>query len=163
MVLRGTVAIAALLHLGHFLVVYRRLPARVVSHIGTNGPDAWSSRESFIAIMMVGTVLINLFLIAMPWFIRRLPEAWLNLPNKDYWLSPGQRGHTFQYMTRLFLWLTLLTMIMISGLLEAIAWYSHHPEGSTALLPLSIVGYTLLVMILAFQSHLHFSRADRHE
>src|SRR5688572_25688071 len=70
-----------------------RLPPVVASHFGPSGePDAWMSRGAFacFTLLPLGVVLIVSFL--APLLVEKLPPALINLPNKEYWLTPERRS-----------------------------------------------------------------------
>jgi ABC-type Fe3+-siderophore transport system permease subunit len=80
-----------------------RLPATVASHFDAAGhSNGWMSREAFLglyAAMIPG--LAVLFALAGG-ILERVPDRWINLPNKAYWLHPSRRAETFAYWRRWF-------------------------------------------------------------
>jgi hypothetical protein len=68
------------------------LPAQVASHFGrTDQPNAWTPRDTYVAIMVGAATLLPLFLVTLiTWLPRIFPGA-VNLPNRDYWLAPERR------------------------------------------------------------------------
>jgi hypothetical protein len=74
------------------LRIYLLSPAVVPVHFGPAGPDRWGSR---VELLIAHTCIIGLstaFFLAAPELFRRAPTSLLNLPNKEYWLSPEHRG-----------------------------------------------------------------------
>jgi len=64
---------------------YPLLPERVASHFdGYGRPNGWSSRDAFIAINASVTLLMAVLYAGIGFALPRLPEALINLPNKDY-------------------------------------------------------------------------------
>lgn len=73
-----------------------RLPARVASHFDAMGrADAWSSKESLLAIHMGAIGLLAGIFLLLPIFLPRIPTSMISLPGKDYWLAPARRAETF--------------------------------------------------------------------
>jgi uncharacterized membrane protein len=68
------------------------LPARVAIHFGEGGvPDSWASKQSnALLFLALETSLFALFFFA-PGLTLRLPEKYLSLPNKKYWLREENR------------------------------------------------------------------------
>ena len=68
------------------------LPIQVASHFGrTDQPNAWTPRDTYVAIMVGAATLLPLFLVVLiTWLPRIFPGA-VNLPNRDYWLAPERR------------------------------------------------------------------------
>jgi uncharacterized membrane protein len=69
------------------------LPSRVAIHFGPGGmADNWAP-SSANALLFLG---IHILLFCMVYFSPRLifafPPKWINLPNKDYWLTDANKG-----------------------------------------------------------------------
>jgi hypothetical protein len=80
----------------------------MASHFGPSGaPDAFMSRDGFVTVMALVCVLPVLLGTALPALIRKMPNAVINMPNKDYWLSPERRERS---LSRLSLWLKWLAV-----------------------------------------------------
>lgn len=82
------------------------LPERVASHFGADGqPNGWMSRDghtmAHIGIILFLVALFVGLTVALP----RLPERFVNLPHRDYWLAPKRRGETFAWLGATLLWL----------------------------------------------------------
>lgn len=78
--------------LGVTLYAYSVSPDMVAVHYGSSGkPDRWGPREE---VLLVATCIISIstaLFLALPALFRLAPASMLNLPNKDYWLSPERR------------------------------------------------------------------------
>ena len=95
-----------------------RLPDTMAVHYGPGGtPDRFSSPTEFGTGMMIcgGVVFLLFALISI--FLPRLPEGFINLPNRDYWLAPDRRGQSLASFSNLFLLygaVTLLFLLFVS-------------------------------------------------
>jgi hypothetical protein len=70
------------------LVSVISLPERVAIHFGPGGlADGWASRETYAALLMLTELPLFALLLALPRLLRRLPAKWINLPNREHWLS----------------------------------------------------------------------------
>jgi uncharacterized membrane protein len=80
----------------HMLWIYPALPETVASHFDTQGnPNGWMGKQVFLIFEVVLLMfVVGEFLLA-PWFIGRMPNSLINLPNKAYWLADERRGETF--------------------------------------------------------------------
>jgi uncharacterized membrane protein len=127
---------AALLQIGYY---YQHLPERVASHFGADGrPNDWMARWSFVAIYIGMMAFLTFIFIAVPKCIRTIPRGLINLPNKDYWLSPEHVDETIEIFGALmaeFGSATLLLLIVVfhlafqaniegGNLDTAVAWVS---------------------------------------
>jgi len=97
---------------------YGDLPQRMAVHFDIAGnPDGWGGKSGFVIAMAV-VHLILLASFALPAFLmRRLPDEWINMPHKDYWLAPERRAETMAGVERSLLWLGVMTMALIAVLL----------------------------------------------
>jgi eukaryotic-like serine/threonine-protein kinase len=80
------------------------LPQRIASHFGVNGKaDGWMTRETWQkTVFLFGTF----FPLAMPLImglIRFIPDRFVNIPNRAYWLAPERKEQTLSRLS-LFLW-----------------------------------------------------------
>jgi uncharacterized membrane protein len=79
---------------------YPQLPEQVASHFNYLGePDGWMSKSGFL----VFQVLLVAFILGMtsltPFLFRVLPDAFINIPNKSYWLAPEIRDEAARKLT----------------------------------------------------------------
>jgi uncharacterized membrane protein len=103
-----------LLCIGHAMYYYPLLPDRVASHFGASGrPDAWSSKESFVKIYLIVVAVIALLFPGIGLILRKTPTSMMNLPNKDYWLSPERKDETIAILYRQFLWFGSATLLLL--------------------------------------------------
>ena len=98
------------------------LPERVVIHFSSGGvPDAWASKWVNVLIFLVIEIPLFALFITATRFTLSVPEKWLSLPNKDYWLKQENRAeletrfgslmHEFGFALFAFLFIVgLLTM-----------------------------------------------------
>jgi hypothetical protein len=91
---------------------YPHLPEIVASHFdGAGNPNGWSSKVEFFLIY-VGVVILQIGLFALlPSFLPRLPDAWIRLPGKDYWLAPERRAETLTILRRRLLWFGVANLV----------------------------------------------------
>jgi len=88
--MRSLAALLASGAAGVLLVSYhwQRLPDRVASHFnGSGAADGWMSRDANFLLsagLLVGLTAMFYFLGVM---MQRLPQRWINLPNKYYWFA----------------------------------------------------------------------------
>ncbi|MBD3392342.1 MAG: DUF1648 domain-containing protein [Chitinivibrionales bacterium] len=75
----------------HSIYYFPQLPRHMASHFNAlGGPDSWSSRLAFYATYLGGLAFTTIMFLAIPYFLRRVPHKWVNLPNRDYWLAPSR-------------------------------------------------------------------------
>jgi len=69
-----------------------RLPERVATHFdGAGNPNGWMTRDGLFAFWsgLIGFLLVSF--VATFAVTSRVPDRWINLPHKDYWLAPERR------------------------------------------------------------------------
>jgi len=108
-----------LLCLGQAAYYYPLLPDRVASHFGASGrPDAWSSKESFVKIYLIVVAFIAVLFPGIGIIVRKIPANLMNLPNKDYWLSPERKQETVAVLSRQFLWFGSATLLLLLDMMH---------------------------------------------
>ena len=93
------------------------LPERMATHFGGNGQaNGWMTRSAnlhFLAAMGVG--LSALFFI-LGIVTRFIPARFVNIPNREYWLSPERRVETSAFISRQLLWMGCLMILFLAGI-----------------------------------------------
>lgn len=145
----------------HALYYYPQLPERVAMHFGASGaPDAWSTRTEMLAIYL-GTVIFTAgVFLGLGFGMKKLPDWAINIPGKDYWLSPDQRDKTLDIMLHWLLWLGSLTMVL---LLDVFHQTIRVNLGKTAALEhplLSTAVYLVLVIVWCIAVFRKFGRVN---
>src|SRR5271155_984036 len=73
----------------HFSSYYSQLPAVVASHFDVHGAaNGWQTKQEFFVVFAGVTILATILVFALPALIAIVPRQFVNLPNKEYWLSP---------------------------------------------------------------------------
>ncbi|MGI0493134.1 DUF1648 domain-containing protein [Alkalinema pantanalense CENA528] len=91
--------IAELSVLTFILTTASSLPAVVASHFDAAGvPNGYMSRTFYLWFMLGFTVMIPSIVAASLVFVDRIPAQYINLPNKQIWLSEPYRKSTFAYL-----------------------------------------------------------------
>jgi uncharacterized membrane protein len=76
-----------------------RLPEMLASHFGNAGSvNAWQSKTVFFSMELAIIVLATVVSFGIPRIIDALPTSLINLPHRDFWLSPGRRDDTLAYI-----------------------------------------------------------------
>ncbi len=103
-----------LLCLGQAAHYYPQLPDRVASHFNAAGqPDAWATKDFFMKVYLSAAGLITILFSGIGFILRRTPTSLINLPNKDYWLSPEREQDTIDILSRQFLWFGSATLLLL--------------------------------------------------
>ena len=78
-----------------------RLPAVVATHFGPTGePNGYMTHATYLRFMLA-------FVVLLPWLVNfalerilSSPNARINLPNREHWLSEAQRGQSVEFLLR---------------------------------------------------------------
>jgi len=140
------------------------LPERMASHFGGHGEaNGWMSRTGDLFILGVTGVGLPLLFVILALVTPLIPPRFVNLPHREYWLSPAHRAETSTFITRQMLWMGCLMVLFLAGIhyltIEANRLTPVH-------LPMNLFLTMLggfLVALAAWSFHLirHFSKPDR--
>lgn len=97
------------------------LPSRVAIHYGADGMANGWAPSTVNALLMTGThVLIFCSLYFTGRLVLWFSPKWVNLPNKDYWLTPANRARTAEKIQG-FMWrfgVAMFLLFLVLGLLS---------------------------------------------
>ncbi len=147
----------------HMIYYYPLLPERVASHFNGSGrPNGWSGKAVFFAIYAGMVILMAVIQTATRLSSTKIPVSLINLPNKDYWLSPERRAESvatlMQYMTGF--WSATLFFLM-STMHLAIRVNLGWRRGLGDWFFLLFGGYILFTMTWTISLVKRFARKDR--
>jgi uncharacterized membrane protein len=100
------------------LYFYPLMPERMAVHFNAAGvADGWGSRQNFFMTFGIVFGLLTVLFAGISLIIRLLPDAWINLPNKNYWLAPERKKQTHDVITNQMLFVGAMTMLLMDGLM----------------------------------------------
>ncbi|MBK9247507.1 MAG: DUF1648 domain-containing protein [Ignavibacteria bacterium] len=94
---------------------YPILPENIAVHFNFSGePDGWQHKGTFFLLFSMLIIGMNGLFFGIPIIIRKLPISMINLPNKEYWLSPHRAEHTYQWFDNAFKhWGLMINFLLI--------------------------------------------------
>lgn len=118
--LRAPLLLLGLLYLcffGYLAASISQLPSRVATHFDGNGqPNGWMSRAAHLRTMIVFGLAFPLFVPALFYATRLLPDRFYNIPHHDYWFAPARRAETLAYFIRHSLWFSSMALCFVMGI-----------------------------------------------
>lgn len=118
------------------------LPPRVASHFNAAGKaNGWMTRDAQLG-WQVGTVtLIAVLLQGIVLLQPRLPRELVNVPNRDFWLSPERRAATDAWVSGVVLSIGCLVLLFFMALFHLVyqANLTPTPQLPAGLHPLSLL------------------------
>ena len=117
---------------------YPLLPRTVASHFdGAGHPNGYSSKEEFIVIYLLVMLAMSFLFFLFSFPMKYLPDAFINLPKKDYWLAPARRKETLLFLAEKMLVFgnaTILFLIVTFQLAFEANLGGHFSSGTMMLL-----------------------------
>ncbi|HEX7653551.1 MAG TPA: protein kinase, partial [Verrucomicrobiae bacterium] len=109
-------AVAYAVFLGWFTNTLHQLPPLVASHYGLGGQvNGWMSRTSYAWFTGLLPALLLLFFFGCSRLGQHQPQ-WVNIPRKDYWLSPENLDFTVAFLWSRLAWLAWLMLGLFTGI-----------------------------------------------
>jgi len=94
-----------------------QLPDRIATHFDFHGqPDGWASRSSYMLFIIIFGTGLTLFIVFVGFVLRFVPDKFINLSNREYWLAPERRVETRNYIIRQMLWFTCWWVCFVIGM-----------------------------------------------
>jgi uncharacterized membrane protein len=93
------------------------LPERVAAHFSGGGEaNGWMSRSTDLIIFGGLGVGLPLFFVILSLLTGIIPARFVNLPHREYWLSPERRAQTCAYISRQMIWMGCLMLLFLAGI-----------------------------------------------
>ncbi len=103
------------------LYYYPQLPEVMASHFNYEGTaNGWQPKGAFFGIYGCVIVLLVLIFSGSALLMDRIPDSFLNLPNKEYWLAPERRAETFAYINSRMLMFGNATLLFVLALFQLV-------------------------------------------
>ncbi len=99
---RALVALLSTGAAGVLVLAYHRqqLPDVVASHFSASGvANGWMPRDTHVLLAQGLFIFLTAMFCFMGWMMSRVPAKWVNLPNKDYWLSAEREADTRRHLS----------------------------------------------------------------
>ena len=141
---------------GQALYYYPQLPEHVASHFDGDGrPNGWTSREGFFGGVAFVVLIQSAAFLGLPRVLGRFPIAFINLPNKQYWLAPERKQESLAYMTQMMAWFgaAILGMIVIINqmVIQANLGAEKRLSGLMWVVLAAFLGFVIVWMVILFR------------
>jgi hypothetical protein len=111
--------------LGALILAVRQhadLPARVATHFGADGqPNGWMARDSHTTTQIAITLFVAGLFAALPLALPRVPDRFINLPHRDYWLAPKRRAASLAWLASMLYCLGTALQVFLAFIYREVA------------------------------------------
>lgn len=130
--------------------VWDALPTQMASHFDGGGrPNGWKSKAEFFASFLPFCVAMPLLLATASRWLRWLPSSLINLPNRDYWLTPERRHRAAVILGGGMLWFAVALAAFLAGMSE-LTLHANLKQQSLAPIPLAALMAGFVCATIAF-------------
>ncbi len=140
----------------------QRFPEIVGSHFGKSGvASAWQTKVAFLFVELIVIVLATLISFAVPRLIAAMPASAINLPNKDFWLSPERREDTISFLRTQMGWFGCGLLAFLLFVMELVfrANLQTPPRLNTAAFIPALLTFVAFSAMWSIRFVLRFSRS----
>lgn len=109
--------VLTMIYLAQTAYFYPQLPEQVASHFNHLGEaDGWMSKESFLVFQIFLLVFILGITTLIPVLFNKLPDSFINIPNKSYWLAPERREESVRKLAGVTDGLRVALLLLFLGI-----------------------------------------------
>jgi hypothetical protein len=138
-----------------------RLVEVLASHFAGNGAvNGWQSKAAFFAMQLAMVIFAAIVGFGIPRLIGAMPVSLINLPNKEFWLSPERRDDTLSYIGVWTAWFgcALLAFLLFVMELAFRANLQTPPRFNMAAFFPALVAFVVFDAVALLRLILHFSK-----
>jgi uncharacterized membrane protein len=138
-----------------------RIPEILGSHFGKSGfASAWQTKAAFFSTELIIIVLATFVSFGIPRIIAVMPASRINLPNKEFWLSPERREDTLAFLRAQIAWLGCVLLAFLLFVMELVfrANLQKPPQLNTAVFVPALLGFLAFSTTWTIRLVLHFFR-----
>lgn len=160
--LPGSVFLAlALVGAVRYVYYAPRLPEVLGSHFAGNGAvNGWQSKVVFFSTELAVVVLAAVVGFGIPRIIGAMPVSLINLPNKEFWLTPERRAETLGYLQMHMAWFGCALLAFLLFVMELVfrANLQSPPRLNSGAFVLGLVAFLLFVTVSTVRLVARFAR-----
>ncbi len=132
---------------------FDKLPASVATHFDARGlPNGWQGKATVVTMDIAATVFVVALLAGVAAMIMKLPDAYFNISNRDYWLAPERGLETRERLVAFLLQVGALTLLLMRFIMHlTYVLNTKQPPGELEYLWPALVVYTILVVWLTWR------------
>jgi uncharacterized membrane protein len=148
----------------YFSSFYAQLPEVVASHFNGRGvANGWQTKPAFFGVLAGVSVLAALVGFGIPLMIASLPAQLINLPNKNYWLSPEQFAGSMEFLKQFFAWFGCAVLTVILVTFDYAVQSNLHPDHrpDPARMWYLLAGFLAFVVVSVVRMFLRFGRVPQ--
>jgi uncharacterized membrane protein len=138
-----------------------RLPETLASHFGKAGSvNAWQTKTVFFSMELAIIVLAVVVSFSIPRVIAAMPVSMINLPQKQFWLSPDRREDTLAYIRTWTAWLGCALLAFLLFVMELVFRANLHspPQLNMAAFVPALLAFVAFDTVAILRLILHFSK-----
>jgi len=144
----ATLALLYVVFITTLVVTAPQLPPRVAQHFGLAGQaDGWASPGVYLALMVLFGLLFPLLLPALIWILPMLPAHSINVPRRDYWLTPQHRQELREILLSRALWLACIELLFVTGMHLLVVEANRRQPPQLPTLPFGLLLATFLLAL----------------
>jgi uncharacterized membrane protein len=144
-ILKYTFLFSAIVFIVLQITYYPQMPENVAIHFNSKGEvNGWMQKNTNLVISCLIIIIITSTIYGAPYLVRNLSPSFINLPNKEYWLSANNKERLIKILSKYLYSIGLVTNIFMIFIFDQIYRFNIHTIDDVSII--AIVPFMIILL-----------------
>jgi uncharacterized membrane protein len=141
------------------IAYYEYLPDTIATHFTANGvPNGWMPKTASLIISFIAEAIILFVFLIVEYLLKIVPPEMINVPHKDYWLTPENKGTLLRIITSHIYVIGIATNLFFVFLFYEMYRFNVHTNDGISMI--AIVPFIIIIVGTGINMILRLMRCE---